>query len=183
MSNWDNNSSRIEMLRFPLIVGVVFIHQYSTTLHLVQAPIGGPQCSDWIDFIKLFISRGVADTAVPMFFLISGYLFSLGDWSLNHYMGKLKRRVNTLLIPYLFWNIGTIALAEGIPRMKMLFGHGGRQAHSHSLTDYVALAGITTKYPLAYQFWFIRDLMALVLLVPVIHFLLSRACFINSASA
>jgi hypothetical protein len=37
-----------------------------------------------------------------------------------------------------------------------------------------AMFGITTTFPIAGQFWFIRDLMALVLLAPVIHFILSR---------
>jgi surface polysaccharide O-acyltransferase-like enzyme len=170
-------SSRIEILRFPLIIGIVFIHNYTSTIRMVQGSIGVEHSSAWDDFVRFFISQGVARVAVPLFFLVSGYLFFLGQWSWSKYAGKLKRRVNTLLIPFLFWNLATWAIytaGRRIPQTRMYFGGGvWPPAGQVSFLGYIgALFGISARYPIDYQFWFIRDLIALVVLAPVIYFLL-----------
>jgi surface polysaccharide O-acyltransferase-like enzyme len=179
MSNDDKTSSRIEILRFPLIVGVIFIHNYDTMVPLASGSIGVTHNSIWVEFVRFFISRGVAAVAVPLFFAISGYLYFLGGWSWGKHVGKLKRRLHTLFIPFLFWNLLTLAvfaIAESIPQTKIYYaGSVWPPVRSFSLLDYVnALFGITVKFPIAFQFWFIRDLMALILLSPVVHFLISR---------
>jgi surface polysaccharide O-acyltransferase-like enzyme len=175
----DETSLRIEILRFPLIVGVVFLHNYDTTVPLAQGLVGVAHNSIWVEFVRFFISRGVAAIAVPLFFAVSGYLFFLGEWSREKFFGKLKRRLRTLLIPFLFWNVLTLAvfaIAESIPQTQIYFaGSVWPPVRSFSRLDYVnALFGITAKFPVAFQFWFIRDLMALVLLAPATHFLLAR---------
>src|ERR1035438_3657752 len=175
----DEVSSRIEILRFPLIVGVVFIHNYPTSVHMDHGSIGVTHASALVEFVRFFISQGVAIIAVPLFFLMSGYLFFLGGWSREKYVSKLKRRIHTLLIPFLFWNIMTLvvfAIGESIPQTKKYFAYTDwPPVHSFSLLNYInALLGITVQHPISYQFWFIRDLMTLVILVPVIHFLLVR---------
>jgi surface polysaccharide O-acyltransferase-like enzyme len=175
----DEVSSRIEILRFPLIVGVVFIHNYATSVNIAHGSIGVTYTSAWIEFVRAFISHGVAAVAVPLFFLMSGYLFFLGRWSHEKYVSKLKRRFHTLLIPFLFWNIMTLAVftvGESISKTNIYFANTDwPPVHSFSLLNYInALFGITEKYPISGQFWFIRDLMALVMLAPVIHFFLDR---------
>ncbi|MGA2887988.1 MAG: acyltransferase [Terracidiphilus sp.] len=172
-------SSRIETLRFPLIVGVVFIHNFHTTVAVVNGSFGVTSCGTWVDFIRFFISQGIARMAVPLFFLISGYLFFLGGWSWEKYSSKLKRRIGTLLIPYLVWNLLTAAVfvaAESIPRTKAFTGGEFLQSsHSFSVVDFIVYVfGLSSADPIAYQFWFIRDLMALVLLSPGIYFLVKN---------
>jgi len=179
MSSGSETSSRIDILRFPLIVGVVFIHNYDTAVHMAQGTIGAAQSSAWVEFVISFISQGVARIAVPLFFLMSGYLFFLGEWSWGKYVSKLKRRFHTLLVPLVFWNALTLliyAVAQSLPQTKMYFG-GNRwpPVYSFSFLNYVnALFGITVTYPMSYPFWFIRDLIALVILAPVLHFLLAK---------
>ena len=74
-----NVSSRLKAIRLPLIVGVVFIHAYST-----QVLLGGGQRAGAAHvafsafFIRNLISQGIARIAVPMFFLMSGFLFFQG---------------------------------------------------------------------------------------------------------
>ena len=85
----------------------------------------------------------------------------------------------TLLIPFIFWNLLTLAafaIAQSIPATKLYFAATVWQPiYSFSFSDYAnALFGIAVPYPIATQFWFIRDLMALVVLAPVIHLLLTR---------
>jgi surface polysaccharide O-acyltransferase-like enzyme len=174
----DEISSRIEILRFPLIIGVVFIHTYGMSVHIGHGSIGATHASAWVEFVRVFISQGVARIAVPLFFLSSGYLFFLGGWSQKKYVSKLKRRFHTLLIPFLFWNIITLvihAVGESVPNIKIYIANTiWPPVHSFSLFNYInALFGIT-QYPISYQFWFIRDLITLVILVPVINLFLAR---------
>jgi surface polysaccharide O-acyltransferase-like enzyme len=174
----DNTSSRIEILRFPLIIGVVYIHSYDAIVYADRGSIGVAHSSFLVELIRFFISQGIARVAVPLFFMTAGYLFFLGGWSWRKYIQKLKRRINTLLIPFLFWNflsLAAYAVAQSIPQTRM-YSSSRRFStiSSFSFFDYInALFGLTS-FPIAGQFWFIRDLMVLVILAPAIYFLLAR---------
>lgn len=178
MQNDDNTSSRIEILRFPLIVGVVFIHNYAAVVAQYEASIGLPRNGTLVEFVRFFVSEGLAQISVPLFFMISGYLFFRGGWSWTTYAGKLKRRLHTLLIPFLFWNLlalAVLAIAQSLPQTSMLaYSTRFSPVKSFSCFDYFnALFGLTVHYPISAQFWFIRDLMALIVLAPVINFFLA----------
>jgi surface polysaccharide O-acyltransferase-like enzyme len=166
-------SSRLNLLRFPLIVGVVFIHAYESTVNLAGQEVGVSETGFLADFIRNFLSQGVARTAVPLFFLISGYLFfSKFEWSRRGYLLKLSSRVKTLLIPFLFWNIAAIlvvAIAQAIPSTATYFSGKKPSIASFEAFDYInAVVGLN-RNPIAYQFWFIRDLMILVVLAPILR--------------
>ena len=170
----DKDSSlRINLLRFPLIVGVVFIHAYGTTVGFSGGVIGINKVNFVAEFVRNLVSQGLARVAVPLFFLMSGYLFFHGfNWSKESYLLKLKSRVRTLLIPFLFWNIATLILfaaLQAIPATHTYFSGRFAPIASYSGFDFLnAVFGIN-KFPIAYQFWFIRDLMLLVLFgVPLI---------------
>jgi len=170
----DRESSlRLNLLRFPLIVGVVFIHAYSNIAGFADGEIGVSQPNFIADFVRNFISQGVARIAVPLFFLMSGYLFFAGfEWSKESYVLKLKSRTKTLLIPFLFWNITTlivIALAQTIPITKIFYSGNNPLIITFSAFDYFNAIFGFTRIPIAYQFWFIRDLIILVLFAPVIN--------------
>jgi surface polysaccharide O-acyltransferase-like enzyme len=173
-----NSSDRLSVLRFPLIVGVVFIHAYDTNVALSSGIVGIESQSYLSDFIRNFISQGIARTAVPLFFLMSGYFFFLGfSWSIENYRNKIYSRFRTLLVPFLFWNIITLfllALAQSIPATKVFFSGTNALISTFSAYDYVnAIIGLD-HLPISYQFWFIRDLMVLVLLTPLIYLILKR---------
>lgn len=128
------------------------------------------------DTLRILFSEGLCRVAVPIFFLISGYLFfvRLEEWNTAVWREKLKNRVNTLLIPYLIWNL--ISLLYLLGRSYLAFvllnigddfdiaagyhAFGGLRAFWDSGTG-----GLPNNYPL----WFIRDLMVFVTLAPVIH--------------
>jgi surface polysaccharide O-acyltransferase-like enzyme len=174
-------SKRMEILRFPLIVLIVFNHNYASTVRLQQGVEAGVKFNGfWVDFTRFLISQGVAKVAVPLFFIMSGYLFFSGEWSSATYGDKLKRRLRTLLVPYLFWNLLSLtcfALAPTIPQLHVLFS-GVRWPPMHSFAGCVnGLFQLSILYiinPISYQFWFIRNLMGLVILAPAIYFLLTR---------
>ncbi len=174
-------SLRLDLLRFPLIVGVVFIHAYVSTAIYSGNEIGLNQTHFVVDFIRNLISNGIARVAVPLFFLMAGYLFFTGfEWSKKSYFVKLKARIKTLLIPFIFWNIVTlsfIALAQAIPATQIYFSGNNPPIAGFGFFDYLnAVVGIN-RSPIAYQFWFIRDLMILVLLAPLIKIILKFGPF------
>lgn len=167
-----DQSVRIDLIRFPLIVAVVFDHAWESVLqfgstHVTLAPDGFAAA-----FAYNFIGRGMGFAAV-LFFFISGFLFFHGlDWSGPAYLKKVRSRAFTLLIPFLFWNVLYLviyAVAQKLSITSQYFA-GGLPTFSE-----LGPAGILnfifgiTRNPVAFQFWFIRDLIVLVLLTPVFH--------------
>jgi surface polysaccharide O-acyltransferase-like enzyme len=170
--------NRIDALRFPLIVGVVFIHNSTTTVSMANGSIGTQHTGAATDFVINLISQGIARLAVPLFFAISGYLFFQGEWSTRLYVDKLRRRSRTLLLPFVLWNAGTLmlyALVQSLPQTRAYVSYSvWPPIRSLSLFGYLnALIGIT-GFPILPPFWFLRDLMVLVVVAPLFHFLLVR---------
>lgn len=111
------SSLRLDVLRFPLIVGVVYIHAYvpGETARWRETSFAETAMA----WLSLAISQGLARIAVPLLFLISGYLFFL-NWNLDgkSFAQKLRSRTRSLLIPFLFWNLLTLliySLGQTIP--------------------------------------------------------------------
>ncbi|MBU1565355.1 MAG: acyltransferase [Proteobacteria bacterium] len=170
------SSLRLRLLNFPLIIGVVYIHAYSATIEHAGVSLGPEQLNYFTDFVRILISQGLARLAVPLFFLMSGYFFFLGfTWSWRGLEQKLAARVKTLLVPYLFWTVLAVAtrfLGQSIPAVKAYFTGDSGLLADLSVYDLVnAVLGLT-RPPEAYHLWFIRDLMLLMLLSPLIIFLL-----------
>jgi surface polysaccharide O-acyltransferase-like enzyme len=168
------SSERLSLLRFPLIVGVIFIHAYGTAVAYDNgATIVGGRHAGWlVGFVQDLVSQGVARIAVPLFFLMSGYFFFLGfAGSLAEYRKKFRARIQTLLIPFLFWNVAALlafALVQALPATQGLFSEQTQPVAAFGFYDYLnAILGID-RFPISYQFWFIRDLMVMVLLTPVL---------------
>lgn len=138
-------SRTVTWMRFYLSVMVVFTHiPHNTQMGLIF-------CDDF------------CRCARPVFFLVSGYYFftHLQEWNTSLWHEKLKKRVHTILIPFLLWNL--IALCQYVLRamiMKEPFSFSQLYAERHIFID----------YPL----WFLRDIMVLSLLAPAIHFILKK---------
>ncbi|NRR31594.1 acyltransferase [Oxalobacteraceae bacterium] len=171
-------SQRLSSIRFPLIVAVVFIHAYGSDVSVSGTTLGLASTNALTGFIRDLISQGLARSAVPLFFLMSGYLFFLGfQASTKHYLDKFSSRVQTLLIPFLIWNIATLLLnaaVQSLPATQAFVSGNNARIADFGLYEYAnAIFGID-RPPIAYQFWFIRDLMVVVLLSPLIYFCVSR---------
>lgn len=166
-----DDSRRLAMLRFPLIVGVVYIHAYDVT--------AAGQPTPWLDFVRNLMSQGLARVAVPTFFLMSGYLFFMGaEFSFVRYRAKLRSRLNTLLVPLVLWNLIALAifgLAQALPATRGYFSGSNAPIASYSPFDYVAAILGIGRPPIAYQFWFLRDLILLVIFSPLLNVLLRTA--------
>jgi surface polysaccharide O-acyltransferase-like enzyme len=173
------SSERLSIIRFPLIVGVVFIHTYGTNVTFSGNQSGIENVGLFAQFIQDVLSQGVARLAIPLFFLLSGYFFFLGlEWTVQSYVNQIRKRINSLLIPFLCWNILILmayTIIQEIPSTANLLSGEKKNILYYNIFDYFnAIFGIT-KFPIAYQFWFIRDLMVVSLMSPVLVFLIKKA--------
>ena len=168
MENKELLSKTITFLRLPLIVGVVFIHT-----NFADVNIGGKL---WAtqgqfpihDIFRYLVSEELARIAVPLFFFMSGFLFFLHtDFSFSAYKKKLEKRVYTLLIPYLFWNIVVLSLFFLTQTFMSSMTSGAKKLIvDYTLSDWFV---IFWNMPICYQFWFIRDLMVVALFSPLVY--------------
>ena len=172
-------SERITLLRFLLIVGVVFIHAYDVEIKVSGEVLGVSRPDGLAAFTRDLISQGIARTAVPLFYLLAGYFFFWNfEWSAKNYATKLKSRLHTLLIPFLCWsglNLAFLAVAQNAALTKSYFSGVNQPVSEYSFYDYVNQIIGLEGFPVAYQFWFIRDLMVVVLFAPVIYLCIKSA--------
>jgi surface polysaccharide O-acyltransferase-like enzyme len=166
----DNDlSKKLKALSLGAIILVVFIHSYNEEVKFASKTLADGM-SPWVLFIENFFSKGIARVAAPLFFAISGYLFyGSNDFTLSAVVDKLRRRFRSLVIPYLFWSVFGLILflfLQSLPWSKDFFTKGLIIDYSFSKVIYTILVN-----PIPYQLWFIRDLIMLVILSPLIWYL------------
>ena len=142
-------SARIRILSFILIILVVFIHAYHVTWETQSFAL------DKLNhFIQYLISQEICRISVPLFFIISGYLFFVNPRpSANWFLNKWRRRISSLVMPYLLWSfIGMVSfyLMQEMPFTSSFFTH-------KLLKDYTLLECINKLIwdPIPYQLWFL----------------------------
>lgn len=177
-SNMKKIDSRIiSFLRFPMIVGIVLIH---SGLEIV----GNSTCPIYTYLVTRGFIGTLTRVCVPLFFFISGYLFfvNLSFFGRKEYLGKLKKRVRSLLEPYLFYNALAICLFMIIGLIKPELQSGVVPRFSEWNIFMVARLfwDYGANLPIVPQFWFIRNLMVIVLLSPILFYLIkkSRGCIV-----
>lgn len=168
-------SKVISFLRFPLIVGVLFIHSQTSL-----AVVGGISNLNTpvFNIVRDLFSYILSAVAVPLFFMMSGYLFFYNtEFSKECYKDKLKKRWRTLVIPYLFWNgiyLLFNVLVAYVPSLSATF-KGSPISWEYVVTAFWGCTkGVDCIYPIAYQFWFIRDLIVMVLISPLFYIYVRR---------
>jgi len=173
-------SKRIISLRFLLIVFVVFIHNnptevnFATGTEIYNIPV-------YVSIVRELISNIIASVAVPLFFLISGYLLYAKD---EKFITVLKKKSRTILLPYIIWNILAVLFfftAQTFDFTKPYFAN--IIIRNFKPIDWIDVfvgkftTGRQYQYPLVYQFWFLRDLFILNLLFVGIKKLIDRFPF------
>lgn len=157
-------SKRITSLRFLLIVLVIFIHNNIFFVNLGTGTIV-LEIPKYVSDIKYLVSDIIARIAVPLFFLISGYLLYLKE---NTFTQILTKKTKTIVVPYIIWTALAILLfviGQHLPFTKVFFSNPQNNIAQFGALDYIdAVVGLFTSrapYPLVYQFWFLRDLILL----------------------
>ena len=162
----------IDVLRFPMIVGVVLWHSFFEGIMGLDIPDSGIPIYHTTSF---FISRILASVAVPLFFFISGYLFFFRTaFSVDVYKKKLKSRIKTLLIPYLFWNFVVLVghwIVTVLSPVQLTSG-AYKQVSDYTVCDYLISFWNINGMPVNGALWFIRDLMVMLAFSPLVYWCL-----------
>ena len=121
------------------------------------------------------ISGWLGSLAVPLFFMLSGFLFFLKmPYGMKSILQKMRKRVRTVLIPYLigcsFCALFFIATAA-LP-FTSRFMNGELSFLSLPLPDLIWKTFIHP--PLAFQLWFLQHLIAIVALAPLLYVALTK---------
>lgn len=123
-------------------------------------------------FMQNIISEGLTHMAVPIFFLISGYLL-FQNFNISTYQGKILKRVHTLFIPYLFWTTLVILIyfiLQLVPGISHYFND--TLIKDLSMQELIIKTWVNPKnYPL----WFLRDLIFLTIFSPLIFYFVKKS--------
>lgn len=167
-SSFYRLSLSIEMLRFPLILFIICLHCYTSTSALVSG-------HDSYFRVIYPLSIWIGETGVPAFFFISGLLFFC---SKKTYIQKLRSRVYTLLIPYLFFNALILCGYLCLMYLGKTIIITDKDLADYNLIDYIRAfwdRGVWDHgngSPVLCPFWYIRNLMVLVILSPIIYYII-----------
>lgn len=167
-------SDKLKVISLISMIMVVFLHSYNINVNFNTGNLSFN--SGYNLFIQNFLSQGLVRIAVPVFFMISGFLFFLKfNGTKNEFKIKYKKRIKSLLIPYLLWSIyGLIFfyLLQLIPQSKDFFVN-------NLISNYSFLNILETIFinPIPYQLWFLRDLFIMVFFSPLIYLLIKYLRF------
>lgn len=136
-----NYNYAVDALRIIAILAVIAIHTTTKNLDLVS--------HDLKDNLLIFIFNQLVRFAVPLFFMISGFVLELTSSVKINYFTYLKKRLNRIFLPYLFWSAVYYFFIYTYHSTSYFF----------NLLDGSA----------AYQLYFIPSLLIFYLIFPILH--------------
>ncbi len=173
----DYLSQKLRIFSLIMMVMVVYIHAFNLNVTFEGSAISAVKASSgrvfsWAAFVQEFFSDGICRVAVPFFFMISAY-FLFAKYSPNYsaanYLEALKKRMKTLVIPFLLVSIGGLLLVvvlQKLPGTDVFF-------RAYKLENFTFMLVLQKLFylPVSYQLWFISFLFFCVLLSPIIYLL------------
>ncbi len=172
-------SNVIKFLKFPLAVLVVILHSDLSTKPFELMGLTTEDLTDPLyATVSWFLSRYLAYAAVPIFFVISGFLLfhNVQVYDRNTYFEKLNKRCKSLLIPYFSWNVIYLFLYWGVGQKNMILSEIPN-LFDNSLSPLSFIVIVFVK-PLDGPLWFIRNLFAMVVLSPILYYMIKRTKFL-----
>lgn len=127
--------------------------------------------------LQKFISGMLGRCAVPLFYVISGYLFFQNMDNRTILWHKIKKRIRTLIVPYLI-------AACFFPLFYIIMGNipgTGRFINSDDFTNQVCQSmwqilcslfyDAGNGSPFAFHLWFLRDLIIIIACSPLLYYI------------
>ncbi|MCF2593600.1 acyltransferase family protein [Bacteroides caecigallinarum] len=102
-------------------------------------------------------------------------MYKTESFDCNTYSQKLKKRSRTLLIPYLFWNLVVVLLYY----LTQTFLSGLTSGENLLIKEYTWINWLKVFWdgnkiggdmPINYPLWFVRDLMVVIVISPIVYF-------------
>lgn len=177
----EENSKKINALRIVLMLLVLFGHNnYKADTVGADTIFNQSVFGKWV---QCFISDGIARGAVPVFFITAAFLLFFKKTS---YGVLLKKKSKSLLLPFLLWPVvniifyAVLKFAGDVSGIGLLSGIGNYDFLAWSPKEwfgcFFGYIGNGTLY--LTHFWFLRDLIVLTILSPVLGFIYEKAKFL-----
>jgi len=151
------------MVSFFLILQVLYIHSFYVEGENYKTA----------QYIQGVVNSGMCASAVPMFFCISGFLFFLGVNNVNDIFKKMRRRVKTLVVPYVLWNLIFVMWYVVLALLPSVSSYV-----NSDILGRISVSNIGDTFfflfiePAGFHLWFLRDLIVFVAFTPIIYLLL-----------
>lgn len=162
--------NKIVIVSFLLSILVVYIH--ANFLKYYSLEENRESIAYWV---VRFIAGGIAGNAVPMFFIISGYLFFRNITDSSNIKLDIRKkqlnRIKTIGIPYLFWNIFGMLFYMTIPRIPAV--NNIMNGSYVEITLKNIFNGIIF-HEYYFPFWYLKELIIIISLAQIIGFILSN---------
>lgn len=160
-------SRRIQIARYLMVCGIVFIHIPPVETHTVTHNV-------YFLFIRNFLVDAIFLGTVPLLTCISAYLIFHYGHDKNA-LRLVQNKAKTLIVPLIIWNLPIFIAIYLIQKYQVM--HRPFTLHLYPLQFFTALNaifGITDK-PLNFPLFFLRDLFVLSCLAPIFGFVIRRA--------
>ncbi len=154
---------------------LVFVHGYNLNQGYLQPFTLPHEPLTLTSFTEYWLANGIFRFRIPMLFIISGYLFAVGDN--KPHKQRISKRVKTLLWPYLFWSAFALLLTyvlemftcgNHVVAATQLMQIGPDKVLLHQYRWYEILAR-WIFFPVAYQLWFVRVLLVYNIAYPALR--------------
>ena len=152
-------------MSFILSLMVVWVHSENTELFL-----GELGRETMVYSLENFFAQTLGQIAVPGFFMISAYLF-YRNFQFSKTVSKWKSRCKSLLLPYVLWNILYYLGYVVVTRLSFVENIIGKEPVAFNLKE-LLLAAVYYKYNPV--FWYLFQLLLLVLLAPFLYMIIRR---------
>lgn len=165
-------SDKLRVLSLVSIILVLYIH---SGFHADE--IEGMM---WNDSVQTFVSGMIGRCAVPLFYVISGYLFFLKvPEGMKSIYGKMRKRVGTLVVPYIIgclFFVGFGVLMAVLPGVSKYMNSSMMPLFSNPVGEILCsiFYDAGNGSPCAFQLWFLRDLILIVATSPLWYLLLKH---------
>ena len=155
------NSGKIKIVSLLSIIMVLYIHSWYTEAESYA----------FSSQLQVTVTQGLCAMAVPMFFTISGFLFFQGVAAVKDVFRKQRKRISTLMLPYILWNLIFMLwyFAMGyIPGISQYVNSDmvGKLLSCNFLDGFNMLF----IEPAGFHLWFLRDLILFVTIAPLIFY-------------
>jgi fucose 4-O-acetylase-like acetyltransferase len=121
----------------------------------------------YIEKIRYLLSEIISRIAVPLYFLISGFLLYGKE---SKFIIVLKKKSKTILLPYIIWNLihlSVFIIGQNLPFTKIYFGNPINDVNKFGILDWIDIFGgkfTGRPSPINVPLWFLRDLFILNML-------------------
>lgn len=162
-------SEVINLLKVVCVLMVLYIHSSGNVVHQNITE------SFYFSEFKYFISSIVCTCAVPIFFVLSGLLLYRKPFLFKE---NLKKKIRTLLIPYILVNLMWIIiffLAYQFSFSKQFIVNEDWIIQNWDIKKWISMWVGYPVYPMVFPLWFIRDLLILNTISKLIKYIVDCA--------